>query len=77
MKKSKKPDALLYKMSVSITSKGEIALDFEGPPSAREIEDLFDKWNPEFEHTKKIVSLVNYLRDYSDQQYRDFKGVIY
>jgi hypothetical protein len=74
---SKKTDALLYRMSVSITSSGDIALDFEGPPSAKDIENIFDKWNPEFEHTKKIVSLVNYLRDYSDQQYRDFKGVIY
>jgi len=74
---SKKADALLYRMSVSITSSGDIALDFEGPPSAKDIENIFDKWNPEFEHTKKIVSLVNYLRDYSDQQYRDFKGVIY
>jgi|TARA_R110000787_G_scaffold179694_1_gene291591 hypothetical protein len=74
---SKKADALLYRMSVSITSSGDIALDFEGPPSAKDIENIFDKWNPEFEHTKKIVSLVNYLRDYSDQQYRDFKGIIY
>jgi hypothetical protein len=74
---SKKADALLYRMSVSITSSGDIALDFEGPPSAKDIENIFDKWNPEFEHTKKIVSLVNYLRDYSDQQYKDFKGVIY
>ena len=74
---SKKTDALLYRMSVSITSSGDIALDFEGPPSAKDIENIFDKWNPEFEHTKKIVSLVNYLRDYSDQQYRDFKGIIY
>ena len=74
---SKKADALLYRMSVSITSSGDIALDFEGPPSAKDLENIFDKWNPEFEHTKKIVSLVNYLRDYSDQQYRDFKGVIY
>lgn len=74
---SKKADALLYRMSVSITSSGDIALDFEGPPSAKDIENIFDKWNPEFEHTKKIVSLVNYLRDYSDQQYKDFKGIIY
>ena len=74
---SKKADALLYRMSVSITSSGDIALDFEGPPSAKDIENIFDKWNPEFEHTNKIVSLVNYLRDYSDQQYRDFKGIIY
>ena len=74
---SKKADALLYRMSVSITSSGDIALDFEGPPSAKDIENIFDKWNPEFEHTKKIVSLVKYLRDYSDQQYRDFKGIIY
>jgi hypothetical protein len=74
---SKKADALLYRMSVSITSSGDIALDFEGPPSAKDIENIFDKWSPEFEHTKKIVSLVNYLRDYSDQQYRDFKGIIY
>tara|TARA_R100001369_G_scaffold46106_1_gene72402 strand:- start:96 stop:323 length:228 start_codon:yes stop_codon:yes gene_type:complete len=74
---TKKPDALLYKMSVSITTGGHIALDFEGPPSAKDIESIFDSWNPDFEHTKKIVSLVNYLRDYSDQQYRDLKGVIY
>ena len=73
---SKKADALLYRMSVSITSSGDIALDFEGPPSAKDIENIFDKWNPEFEHTKKIVSLVKYLRNYSDQQYRDLKGII-
>jgi|TARA_R110000787_G_scaffold186235_2_gene297781 hypothetical protein len=73
---SKKPDAVLYRMSISLTSDGKIAMDFEGPPSPEEIEKAFDKWDSEFEHTKKIVSLVKYLRNYSDQQYRDLKGII-
>ena len=67
---SQKRDALLYKMSVSLTQDGNISIDFEGPPSPEDIEEAFDAWNPDFENTKKIVSLVKYLRDYSDRQHR-------
>tara|TARA_Y100000401_G_C8280593_1_gene203224 strand:- start:636 stop:863 length:228 start_codon:yes stop_codon:yes gene_type:complete len=72
-----KHDALLYKMSVSLTQDGNVAIDFEGPPSPDDIEAAFDEWNADFENTKKIVSLVKYLRDYSDRQYRDLKGFIF
>jgi len=70
-------DALLYKMSVSLTKDGNVAIDFEGPPSAEDIEAAFDEWNVDFENTKKIVSLVKYLRDYSDRQYEDLKSFIF
>ena len=70
-------DALLYKMSVSLTQDGNVAVDFEGPPSPESIEAAFDEWNPDFENTKKIVSLVEYLRDYSDRQYEDLKSFIF
>lgn len=70
-------DALLYKMSVSLTQDGNVAIDFEGPPSAEDIEAAFDEWNVDFENTKKIVSLVKYLRDYSDRQYEDLKSFIF
>ena len=64
-------------MSVSLTKDGNIAIDFEGPPAAEDIEQAFDDWNPDFENTKKIVSLVEYLRDYSDRQYEDLKSFIF
>ena len=73
---STKRDALLYKMSVSLTQDGNVAIDFEGPPSVKDIEDAFDSWNSDFENTKKIVSLVKYLRDYSDKQYEDLRSFI-
>ena len=73
---STKRDALLYKMAVSLTQDGNVAIDFEGPPSVKDIEDAFDSWNSDFENTKKIVSLVKYLRDYSDRQYEDLKSFI-
>ena len=72
-----KRDALLYKMSVSLTQDGNISIDFEGPPSPEDIEAAFDAWNPDFENTKKIVSLVKYLRDYSDRQHRDLQSFIF
>ena len=74
---STKRDALLYKMSVSLTQYGNVAIDFEGPPSVKDIEDAFDSWNSDFENPKKIVSLVEYLRDYSDRQYEDLKSFIF
>ena len=73
---STKRDALLYKMSVSLTQDGNVAVDFEGPPSPESIEAAFDEWNADFENTKKIVSLVEYLRDYSDKQYEDLRSFI-
>ena len=73
---STKHDALLYKMSVLLTQDVNIAIDFEGPPSAEDIEEAFDSWNSDFENTKKIVSLVEYLRDYSDKQYEDLRSFI-
>lgn len=63
-------------MSVLLTQDGNIAIDFEGPPSAKDIEEAFDNWNSDFENTKKIVSLVEYLRDYSDKQYEDLRSFI-
>lgn len=72
----KKHDALLYRVSVSLTQDGNVAIDFEGPPSAEDIEAVFDDWNKDFENTKKIVSLVEYLRDYSDKQYEDLRSFI-
>ena len=74
---STKRDALLYRMSVSLTQDGNVAIDFEGHPSKKDIEEAFDGWNPDFENTKKIVSLVEYLRDYSDRQYEDLKSFIF
>lgn len=74
---STKRDALLYKMSVSLTQDGNLAVDFEGPPSPEDIEAAFDEWNADFENTKKIVSLVEYLRDHSDRQYEDLKNFIF
>ena len=74
---STKRDALLYKMSVFLTQDGNVAVDFEGPPSPESIEAAFDEWNADFENTKKIVSLVEYLRDYSDRQYEDLKSFIF
>jgi|TARA_R110000823_G_scaffold312160_1_gene438675 hypothetical protein len=74
---SLKSDALLYKMSVSLTPDGNVSIDFEGPPAAEDIEAAFDSWNPEFESTKKIVSLVEYLQDYSNRQYEDLKSFIF
>ena len=71
-----KSNALLYRMSVSLTKDGEIAVDFEGPPEPNDIEKAFDDWDKDFEHTKKIVSLVEYLRDYSNKQYEDLKSFI-
>ena len=43
-------------MSVLLTQDGNIAIDFEGPPSAKDIEEAFDSWNSDFENTKKIVN---------------------
>ena len=74
---SPKRDALLYKMSVSLTQDGYISLDLEGPPSPEDIEAAVDAGNPDFENTKKIVSLVKYLRDYSDRQHRDLQSFIF
>ena len=55
---SPKRDALLYKMSVSLTQDGNISIDFEGPPSPEDIEEAFDAWNPDFENPKKIPLLI-------------------
>ena len=54
----------LFEFSVSLTVDGTIQLDYLGPPDPVEVEEVFDAWNPEYEGTKKIVSLITYLRNY-------------
>lgn len=68
--------ALLYRLRVSLNTSGEIVVDFENPPSSKDIESAFDAWNPEYEHTKKIVSLCEHLRDYSDFQYKEISKLL-
>ena len=68
--------ALLYSFKVSINIDGELVVDWEGPPSPQDIENAFDSWNEDYEHTKKIASLCSHLRDYSSFQYEEIKKML-
>ncbi len=68
--------AELYNFCVSINQDGNIILDYRGPPDSEDIEKVFDAWDSEYEHTKKIVTLCEYLRNYSKVQEKDINGII-
>tara|TARA_B100001123_G_C15240609_1_gene998950 strand:- start:1162 stop:1392 length:231 start_codon:yes stop_codon:yes gene_type:complete len=68
--------AILFNLNVLLNTEGKIEINFEGPPSPEQIEEAFDSWDEGFEHTKKIVSLVEYLRDYSELVYKDINKII-
>ena len=68
--------ARLFKFEVSLNRDSKIVIDYEIPPHPDLVEKLFNKWDKEYEHTKKIVSLVKYLRDYGDKQCKDIQGFI-
>jgi len=60
------PQATLFKLEVLLNTEGEIVLEASQPPDSKLVEKAFDNWNCNFEETKKIVSLVEYLRDYQN-----------
>ncbi len=68
--------ALLYTFKVSLNTNGELVVDWEGPPSSQEVIDAFDEWNEDYEHTKKIASLCDHLRDYSNFQYNEIRKIL-
>jgi len=59
-------NAVLFKLSVHLNRDGEVVLEASHPPDPQLVEEAFDAWDPEYEETKKIVSLVEYLRDYQN-----------
>lgn len=68
--------ALLYTFKVSLNTNGELVVDWEGPPSSQEVIDAFDEWNEDYEQTKKIASLCDHLRDYSNFQYNEIRKLL-
>ena len=66
----------LFKFEVGLNQESKIVIDYERPPDSDEIEKAFDDWNEDYEHTKKIVSLVKYLRDYGNKQCDDIQRFI-
>tara|TARA_R100000773_G_C4208796_1_gene108896 strand:- start:1087 stop:1308 length:222 start_codon:yes stop_codon:yes gene_type:complete len=60
------PQATLFKLEVLLNTEGEIVLESSKPPDSKLVEKAFNDWNCSFEETKKIVSLVEYLRDYQN-----------
>jgi len=68
--------ALLYNFKVSLNTNGELVVDWEGPPSSQDVENAFDSWNDDYEQTKKIASLCDHLRDYSNFQYDEIRKLL-
>ena len=62
----------LFKFEVGLNQESKIVIDYERPPDSEEIEKAFE----DYEHTKKIVSLVKYLRDYGNKQCDDIQSFI-
>ena len=66
----------LFKFEVGLNQESKIVIDYEMPPDSGEIEKAFDDWNEDYDQTKKIVSLVKYLRDYGNRQCDDIQSFI-
>ena len=73
---STKRMALLYQFKVSLNTNGELVVDWEGPPPSQEVINAFDEWNDDYEQTKKIASLCDHLRDYSNFQYDEIRKLL-
>ena len=71
-----KPLAKLFDLQVSLTTDGNILVNYEGPPNPDDLEKAFDEWNNEYENTHKIVSLTRYLKDYSEKQIKDIYKIL-
>tara|TARA_Y100001973_G_C4981500_1_gene224424 strand:- start:197 stop:424 length:228 start_codon:yes stop_codon:yes gene_type:complete len=71
-----KPLAKLFNLQVSLTTDGNILVNYEGPPNPDDLERAFDEWNDEYENTHKIVSLTRYLKDYSENQIKDIYKIL-
>ena len=76
MSAAKETLANLFEFKVSLNRDGNVVLDYCGPPDPVEIEAAFDKWNEEYENTKKIVSLINYLQNYTKIQIQDIGRIL-
>ena len=68
--------ALLFKFEVGLNRESKIVINYEVPPDPKALEEVFDNWDESYEHTKKIVSLVKYLRDYGNRQCEDIQNFI-
>ena len=69
-------NATLFKLSVHLNRDGEIVLEASHPPDSKLVEEAFEKWNPNYPETKKIVSLMEYLRDYQNNFMRGVAAFI-
>lgn len=69
-------NAVLFKLSVHLNRDGEVVLEASHPPDPQLVEEAFDAWNSEYPETKKIVSLVEYLRDYQNNFIRGVAAFI-
>ena len=68
--------AQLFNFNVQLNTEGQIEINFEGPPAPADVEDAFNEWDEDFEHTKKIVSLVTYLQNYSELVNKDINSIL-
>lgn len=73
---SKGVEATLFSVAVLLTQNGEIAVDVQGPPNPKQLEEAFNNWNEDYEHTKKIASLAKYLQGYSNRFVDDLTAFI-
>ena len=71
-----KPLAKLFDLQVSLTTDGNILVNYEGPPNPDDLERAFDEWNDEYENTHNIVSLTSYLKDNSEKQIKDIYKIL-
>ena len=76
MSATKEDLANLFEFKVSLNRDGNVIIDYCGPPDPVEVEEAFDKWNEEYENTKKIVSLINYLKNYTKIQIQDIGSIL-
>lgn len=73
---SKEHLANLFEFKVSLNREGNVVLDYHGPPDPVAVEEAFDQWNGEYENTKKIVSLIKYLQNYTEIQIKDISRLM-
>ena len=68
--------ASLLELKVSLNTDGNVVVDYTSPPDEIALEEAFDEWDEEYENTKKIVSLVKYLKNIVELQIKDISKIL-
>ena len=68
--------ASLLELKVSLNTDGNVVVDYTSPPDEITLEEAFDEWDEEYENTKKIVSLVKYLKNIVELQIKDISKIL-